>query len=57
MDRQRVLTRSGMEGDIVRIAPNEVRMPFTLAEVQNLTVISQASFLEPVCLQGNLQSR
>lgn len=29
-----------MEGDIVRIAPNEVRMTCTLAEAQKLTVPS-----------------
>ena len=50
MNKRRVLTRSGMEGDIIRIAPNEVRMPVTLAEVQNLIVMSQASLLEPICL-------
>lgn len=37
-------------GDIGRIAPNEVRTPFTpSAEVQNSTVMSQASFFELVC--------
>ena len=41
------ILRSGMEGDIVRIAPNEVRVLLTFADVPNLTIMSQVPFSNP----------